>query len=966
MILFRRICLLLAGSLWFLPAVVFGQASTLRGVVTDESGALVPGARVTVTPPRGAPQTAATDAGGAYSFSGLAPGTYSVQASGPNLALPQSRVITLDAGTLTLNLQLRVASTIQRVEVQANGDAPISTDPANSAAGLVLRGKDLDALSDDPEDLQADLQALAGPSAGPGGGSIFVDGFSGGDLPPKESIREIRINQSPFSAEYDKLGLGRIEIFTKPGSDKYRGNLNYNLGTGWWNSRNPYSAEKAPFLLQEFENSIGGPLGKRASFTLDANQNNVDNGAIVDAVTLNPQTLLSSPLFDFFKTIQRRTMLSPRVDYQLNPNLTLTVRDTETHGDIQGNGIGGFNLTSLGSHLNYNVQTAQMILTAVRGTTVNDTRFQFYRNASSNLPNDTAPSLQVLGSFTTGGSTIGAAADTSQSYEFQNATSILHGAHTWRFGVRLRGQTDDTVSPQNFNGTFTFGGGLAPVLDANNQPLLDSRGQPVLEQIDSIERYRRTLLFQGLGLAAPQIRALGGGATQFSIGAGTPEIKAGQMDAGLFLADDWRMRPNLTWSLGLRYETQTNIHDHADWAPRIGVAWAPGAKGVQQKTVLRAGFGMFYDRFALGNTLTAERYNGVTQQQYVVSDPDFFPNVPLPASLAGLETTPVTQRVSASLRAPYLMQSAFTLERMLPRNATLAVTYTNSLGRHMLRSEDLNAPLPGTYNPSVPGSGMYPMGRPGAAFLMESAGVYAQNQLIVNSTVKINAAVSLPSSYTLNRARSNTDGIGTIPANPYNFAGEYGSASTDVHQRFNLTGSINTRWNVQLSPLMNLQSGPPFDITDGNDPYGTTLFNARPGIATDPSRPGLIATPYGLLDPNPLPGDKLLPRNFGRGPGSFNVNLRIAKTIGLGPERGGPKGSGVGGIFTLPADHRYNLRISMSIRNLLNHTNPGPLVGNITSPLFGRANQVPGGLNGEGFSENANNRRLELQIRFTY
>jgi hypothetical protein len=165
---------------------------------------------------------------------------------------------------------------------------------------------------------------------------------------------------------------------------------------------------------------------------------------------------------------------------------------------------------------------------------------------------------------------------------------------------------------------------------------------------------------------------------------------------------------------------------------------------------------------------------------------------------------------------------------------------------------------------------------------------------------------------------------------------------------------------------MVLQSGPPFDITDGNDPYGTTLFNARPGIATDPSRPGVIQTSYGLLDPNPAPGEKLLPRNYGRGPGQFNVNLRIAKTFGLGAERGGSKSAGRRSIFSAPADHRYNLSVSMSIRNLLNHTNPGPITGNITSPLFGRANQVPGSLNGEGFSENANNRRLELQIRLAF
>jgi hypothetical protein len=191
----------------------------------------------------------------------------------------------------------------------------VGTAPESNATALVVRGSDLDALSDDSEDLMADLQALAGPSAGPSGGSVYVDGFSGGELPSKESIREVRINQNPFSPEYDKLGLGRIEVITKPGSAQFHGNLNYNIDTDYWNTRNPYSAVKAPLLLNEFENTITGPISRHASFTLDANQNNVDNGSLVNAVTLDPQSLTPAPFFATFKTIQRRTRLYPRIDY---------------------------------------------------------------------------------------------------------------------------------------------------------------------------------------------------------------------------------------------------------------------------------------------------------------------------------------------------------------------------------------------------------------------------------------------------------------------------------------------------------------------------------------------------------------------------------------------------------------------------------------------------------------------------
>ena len=236
---------------------LFGQTAALNGQVSDESGALVPGAKVTLSGSAGPARIAIANERGAYSFAGVPPGTYSVTASAPQLTQAQAAKITLKPGPQVLNLTLKVASIAAQVTVQANGAPALSTESSSNASAVVLRGADLDALSDDPDDLAADLQALAGPSAGPGGGSIFIDGFSGGQLPPKESIREIRINQNPFSPEYDKLGYGKIEIFTKPGSDKYRGTAQWNFANDFWNTRNPYSPQKAYFLLNEFEGERG-------------------------------------------------------------------------------------------------------------------------------------------------------------------------------------------------------------------------------------------------------------------------------------------------------------------------------------------------------------------------------------------------------------------------------------------------------------------------------------------------------------------------------------------------------------------------------------------------------------------------------------------------------------------------------------------------------------------------------------
>jgi len=968
---------------------VLAQAGSLRGQVTDQNGAIVVGAKVTARPATGQVRTATTDSTGTYSFANLPAGDYTIQASAPSLVLQEPVKTSVKSGAQTLNLQLSVFIPEQSITVQENNRTAVSTDSNSNASAQVLNGEDLDALGDSPEDLQEALLALAGPSAGPNGGQIFIDGFSGGQLPSKNAIREIRINQNPFSPEYDKLGFGRIEILTKPGSAKFGGSGYFNFQNQALNSRNPYAAQKAPFQLYEYGGNLTGPINKRASFFLDVRRDDIDNGSIVNAVVLDPLTLTPTSFTDTPVTPQKRFGFTPRIDYQINQKHTLVARYNFNHSDISNTGIGGFNLASRAFETKNNSHTLQLTETAViNETTINETRFQFIRSTGETIPNSADPALFVLGSFNGGGAQTGKASSTQDSFELQNNTSKAAGKHFWRFGARLRDDKVSNVSPQNFGGSFSFGGGNALVPSVVNPSSCAVPANPTLVAITSIERYRRTLIFQGLSCTSAQIRALGGGATQFTINSGNPAISGSQFDIGLFASDDWKVSPALTVNLGLRYETQSNIHDWTDFAPRLALAWAPGANAKTKKltTVIRAGFGVFYDRFALANTLTAERYNGVVQQQYVVTNPDFYPVVPSIPVIAAFQTQQTIQQISPTVRAPYIMQSAVSVERQLPHSTTLAITYANAHGLHQLRSQDINAPLPGTFNPLVPGSGVYPLGKPGAVFQMESSGLYNQNQLIAFLNSRYSKKLSFSGSYVLNYARSNTDGLGTFPGKPYDFTGEYGPAATDVRHRFTFNGTINTRWNFRFSPFVVIQSGPPFDITIGRDIYGTTLFNARPGIAIDPTKGGLIQTSYGLLDPNPTAGQPLVTRNFGRGPGQLMVNLRVQKTFefgrgensggattgqpGSGP-RGGtpgvftPAGGAGGGPASSSAGHRYSLTISMSIRNIINHTNPGPIIGNITSPLFGQANQ-PSDAGGFGFSESANNRRFELQTRLTF
>jgi len=258
--------------------LAFAQTGGVRGVIADTSGAPVPGAQVTVSNDAGVNKLVTTSDSGSYLVNGLSPGNYTVRASFPGM---QSQPVTAEVsvGIATLDITVRLVLEKQEVTVQDSVGPQVSTDPSASAGAVVLKDDALDSLSDDPDDLQADLQALAGPSSGPNAGQVYIDGFTAGDavLPNKDAIREIRVNQNPFSPEFDAIGYGRTEILTKPGKDRFRGQVFFNYGNDIFNSRNPYAQQKPPFDLKDFGGSVGSPLSKSASFFLDVDRRHIDN-----------------------------------------------------------------------------------------------------------------------------------------------------------------------------------------------------------------------------------------------------------------------------------------------------------------------------------------------------------------------------------------------------------------------------------------------------------------------------------------------------------------------------------------------------------------------------------------------------------------------------------------------------------------------------------------------------------------
>ncbi len=976
--------------------VAHGQQSsgTLRGQVSDEFGGLIVGATVTAADQTGVEKTVTTDAEGNYAFPSLPPGRYTVRATAPGFSTFENTDVEVTAGrTIPLNLTLPVA--VEQAEVTITAESPISTEPENNAGALILRGEDLEALPDDPDDLSDALAALAGPSAGLEGGDTFIDGFSGGRLPPKESIREIRINRNPFSAEYDRLGFGRIEIFTKPGTDRLRGEASLNFGDEIFNSRNPFALTRAPFQTRRYGGNLSGPLSaRRASFFINVERREVDDNSTINAIILD-SAFNPTPFNFVVLSPSRRTTLSPRLDYQLNDNNTIVARYTYTRSTFENAGVGDFNLLSRAYDRSNQEHTLQLTETAlINQKIINETRFQYIRRRNLQESQNTDVITRVSEAFTGGGAQVGFSFNNEDRYELQNFTSWTAGQHSLKAGIRVRGIRITDSSQQNFSGTYTFAGGLAPQLDANNQIVNDPvTGLPVLIQITSIERYRRTLLLADRGFTPSQVRVRGGGATQFSITGGNPVASVTQIDFGPFIQDDWRIRPNLTLSLGLRYETQTNIHDRTDFAPRVAFAWSPGAsaQGRQQKMVIRGGFGIFYDRFRENLTLQANRFNGTNQQQFVVAvnQPngpailDLFPNAPSVTALTAFNVAQTIRRVAPDLQSPYTMETSLSLERQLVQNVTLSVSYIGARTLHVLRSRNINAPI----------NGVRPIAGVGNIYQYESSGRFNQNQMVVSFNNRLSRKFSLFSTYVLNYANGDTDGANTFPANQYDLSREYGRSSVDVRHRLSLGGSINALpWRIRLNPFLNWNSGRPFNITTGRDNNGDALFSDRPALATDLSRPGIINTRYGTFDPNPIAGQTIIPRNFADGPSFFSVNLRISKAIGFGPEiastprggaggagggrggrgGGGRGGGGRGGGFGGGGDgdgtgKRYNLNLSVNIQNLLNHTNLGTPIGNLSSTLFGQSNTTAGGFGGGGGANlSAGNRRVELQARFSF
>lgn len=862
----------------------------VMGSVADPSGALIPGAILLFKPLKdsaeadagaGTGKDAVTDAAGRFSVA-LAPGNYTLNVNAEGFT-DLSRQVVVGLRPSPLTLHMAIATTSEQVDVPVGNAA--STANADNKSALVFKGDQLDTLASDDTLLQQEVSAMSG-AGGTGGGSVYVNGFSGGQFPPKDTIREIRINQNPYSAQYPELGYGRVEIFTKPGGDKLHGDYFSAGTTRAFNSLNPYTGEEPPYFLLFNRGDLNGPLGKKTSFFLSGRRVDQHNNAVVNA--FNPD---GSPLSEAVPSPDTNYNLSGRIDRQVSKNNTFIGRYEYTNDVASNSGVGLLVLPSEGTTNSTTTQTLQLSNTELIGANiVSETRFQYLRTGATQTPNSSSPTVVVEGAFNGGGAPSQNLRDAQDQFEFQEYLSVVRGDHFLRLGARYILLKEMNTSTANYNGSYTF---------------------------TDLQAYQA---------GTPNL---------FSLTAGQPTASLLTGTLGAYAEDEWKARKNVTLTYGLRLESQSAVPDHLDPAPRAGFNWAVRPTDKHgPAVVLRGGVGVFYSRFAATDLLTSIRQNGTSQQAYYITNPTFYPQIPGTGQLTGVTPTPYT--VNPNLRIASENIASLAVERSLGKFGQIAATYYAVRGVHQYNSANINAPL---------ANGTRPMGGDGDVYQFQSAGVEKAQSLVVNTNLQLGKRGSFFGSYTARRQNNDTFGSTSFPSQPFDVSADYGPSGLGMQpigQRLFAGGDVKLPFGLGLEVFTAAFSRTRFNITTGTDRNADTQFNDRPAFATAPGASSLLyRTAYGTFDANPQAGEAIIPYNYGVGPRLAFVGTELGREFHFGPRGEAPKPplDSVPKPGQAPAkgELKYTWRIALDAENLTNTNNAGAPVGVLASPLFGRS-----------------------------
>ncbi len=894
------------------PAQVRGNESSpclsgaaLSGIARDATGATVAEAAISLD---GGTETH-TAANGRFSFACVAAGAHRLHVTAESFAaldveLPAAR----KPGDLAL--VLRPEAVQQTIDVDAG--AARGVDATETGVSRVLSGDDLKALADDPDDLLRELQQLsAGAGGNPSDAIITVDGFQGASrLPPKSSIAYIKVNPDLFSAEYQEPPYtgGRVEVYTKPGQPRIHGSLFLTYGGSALNASDPFSISKGKIGKQRYGFDLSGPVRKQGSdFALNLERRSIDSVSAVNAVTLDSAGN-STPLLQTVQTPESLWNASARIAWQLGPKNTFTGTYTANNNDRSNQGVGGTTLQEAGREVTTYEHTLRFIdITTASANLMYQSRVGLRWLGDLSAPNSTAPQLQVAGAFTGGGAELGRQQIREAGLEVSEDVIWTRGAHTIKFGANLRSYREAEQMTRNFNGTYIFGGGSAPVLNASGNAATGSSAM-----ISGLEQYRRA-----------RLSLAGGTPTAYSAVTGSPDIDFTQTRLAFYAQDDCKVRPNLKLSYGARYYAQNDPATLLNLVPRAGIAWSPDKA---QKWTIKAHAGMFSGRYSTEDYTELRRLDGAQRVSNIVYSPVYGDPFTGSAPVRTIRTT------APGFSGATFAEEQFEVDHSLPGGWDVQGTFYWIRGWNFARSPNVNSPLNG--QPNGPRSGPANLN---ILQLQNSGSMKGDIEFVSVNQHKLKwfgifvgyARVDL-------RDDANNDEF-FAPQSAFTNAGEYARRTQqDQHQIFG-SGNLHLPGKIDVDSNYYVGSGNPFNITTGFDNNGDGNFNDRPAYARA-GDPNAVQTSYGLL--TATGGTGALPRNTGTMPFRVYLDGNVSRSFILTPHA--------------VKERLQTLAVNLRSANLLNHTNVRQAGGVLGSPLFGRAYQADSG------------RRVEVGVRYSF
>ncbi|HXD16570.1 MAG TPA: carboxypeptidase-like regulatory domain-containing protein [Vicinamibacterales bacterium] len=841
------------------PSPAAAQAQ-LRVTVLDQTGAGIPSAIVTVTASGSAPIKVTGDERGLAVLAALPAAGVQLHVEAPGFE-PSDAMVTLRRGANTQTVTLKIEGFQEQVVVD---DAAVEQAPGSAETTKVLDESVIDQLPDDPDELQAMLEQMAG-----GLGAVFrVNGFTGGRLPNREDIRQIRFRTNSFAADSHDAGRVQVEIITRPNVQRWNGNFNANVRNDVLNARDAFAATKTPQNIMRLGTGVRGPLvAGRTSLRLNMNGNRAENPSNIYAI--NPD---GSRFVGFVSNRTQNTNGTIGVEHALTRNQTLRVDYELNRNETLNGGAGGFNLPERATNRHgTNGQLRAQVQGLIGRSTLNEFHVEYVHVSTVVESASKAVSVNVLDAFNAGGAGINNSARTRTFEAADNLDFTIGRKHAMRVGVLVTGGRYRNFDARNAAGTFTF---------------------------SSLESY----------LAATPL--------QFTQRIGEVDTSFTAYQGAVYWQDDIRATRTLTISVGVREELQSLIATKLNLMPRVGLTYSPR----NSRTIVRGGYGLFYDWYESNLYDQTLRVNGIAQRDLRINCPGFpDPFAPAVATecRAGLGAgVPLVQpggRIQASpnLVMPHVHQASVSIERPIGTSFRTAAGYQMLRGRNQMRARDVNTPDPIT--------GLRPEPAIGSVTQFDSTGRSARDSFNVNLGYAMpRRQINLGMNYTLARFRNHADNATQLPVDSYHPDLEWGPSAQDIRHRLqaNLFLPPVRGFRLAVNGLV-YQSGAPYNITTGVDDNHDLVINDRPLDATG----------------------RMIGRNSARGAarwGDMTMRLTRAFVFGAPTPRAQQQGGARGGGGFQQATGRFNLEFFAQADNVLNRVNFTSYAGTMTSRLFGQ------------------------------